>query len=148
MCPFKHDKTENDAGICNKPQEDNNNQKEVILKAFEDDFQRFSYIQKECGIFNAFEKCETCEFETNSTGILQMHENKTHSSKHKFESLMESFETDNEGFVDVLNELYSNADEELRRFACDKCDLKTHSEGMLTIHKYDVHSNSPVMGDH
>ena len=65
-----------------------------------------------------------------------MHENKTHSSKHTFESLMESFE------------LYSNGNDELRRFACDKCDIKTHSEGMLTIHENDVHSNSPVIGDH
>ena len=149
MCPFKHDKnTENDSENGNKPQKDKNKQNEVILKSFVNDFKRFSWIQKECGIYNAFEKCEECEFGTNSTGILKMHENKTHSSEHTFELLMESFEIDNEGYVEVLNELYSNGNDELRRFACDKCDLKTHSEGILTIHENDSHSNSPVIGDH
>ena len=77
-----------------------------------------------------------------------MHEEEEKSSKHTFESLMESFEIDNEGYADVLNKSYSKGNNELRRFACDKCDLNTHSESMLTIHKYDVHSNSPVIGDH
>ena len=51
-----------------------------------------------------------------------MHEEEEKSSKHTFESLMESFEIDNEGYADVLNELYSNGNKELGRFACDKCD--------------------------
>ena len=77
-----------------------------------------------------------------------MHEEEEKSSKHTFESLMESVEIDNEGYADVLSELYSNGNDELRSFACDQCDLKTHSEGKLTIHEYDVHSNSPAIGDH
>ena len=50
MHPYKHDKnSENDSGNRNKPQEDNNKQNAVILKAFEDDSRDFLGYKKNVG---------------------------------------------------------------------------------------------------
>ena len=154
LCPFQHksleekkaeEHQENDDGETseNKSKKNMNKEKEkihdVILKAFEKDAGDHFCVNNECGLNNESQKCSRCKFITHSMGLLRMHEKKSHKVYNNFEKIIDGFKFDNKKFFEVLSAMYNG--KELYTNECEKCDFKTHSDGLLKLHITNSHED-------
>ena len=69
-----------------------------------------------------------------SEGLLRIHKRTIHNIKETIYNITFGFKSDTKHHAYLLVKMGENID----KFICEKCDLKTQSKGTITIHKSEL----------